>query len=140
MHGAVDLPEPVDFEWPLESDRADAEVLRRAGRDPAAPVAPAEVSAIVRQIVGRLREEFGRFRMPDGLEQRLAELEKDFEPHRKFGKWVAGLAATAIVGTGYFLYHRGADEQHITDQIQTLTETVHRLERHLEPNQKDPRQ
>lgn len=140
-------PEP-EFSWPAAADHRDAEALRRAGRDPDDPVRPAEVSAIVRQLAKRLRDEFSalltdaprdiaaavneRF---DKLEARLAPLERDFEPHRRFAKWVAGIAGAALLAVGVFLYHRGADEQRVTDKLQQLERDIWRVEHPHEPPQ-----
>lgn len=138
--------EPVepDFEWPAEPDRRDAEVLRRGNRDPEEPVRPAEVSAIVRQLARKMREEFSRL-LTDAprdaiaaLDERLDRFERDFEPHRKFGKWVAGVAGAALVAVGFFLYHRGRDEQAVTDKQQHLEERLDRLERRID-SQTGPR-
>lgn len=141
------LPEPVepDFAWPVEPDRRDAEVLRRAGRDPNVPVSPAEISAIVHKLAERLRDEMGRLltQVPADIagqiEKRVEVLEKDFGPHRVFGKWVAGIAATALVAIGYFLYHRGQDEQHVTDELARLGGLVDKLEKKIDSQPTGPR-
>jgi hypothetical protein len=142
----LELPaEPVEpgWAWPAAADPVDAEVLRRGGRDPSEPAMPAEISAIVRQLEERLRDGFRAMILQaprdaatskrlDAIESRLGPLEKDFEPHRRFGKWVAGIAATALVAVGVFLYHRGRDEQHVTDELQRLGRLVDKLESKIE--------
>lgn len=119
----------LDINWPVAPDRHDAEVLRRGGRDPDDPVRPAEVSAILRQIVKRLRDEFGA---SADLEKRVATLERDIDPVRRIGRWAAGAALAAIVAVGGFLYQRGRDEQHVTDELQRLTTLVDKLETKIE--------
>lgn len=134
-----------EFPWPTAPDRLDAEVLRRANRDPEDPVRPAEVSAIVRELAKRLRAEFSSLLtavpadIAGQIEKRVAVLEKDFGPHRIFGKWVAGIAATALVAIGYFLYHRGQEEQHVTDELIRLGGLVDKLEKKIDSQLTGPR-
>jgi hypothetical protein len=125
------IPEP-ELVWPAVPDRVDAEVLRRAGRDPGEPAMPAEISAIVRQIAARLREEFAARGTDPGVTRRLDALERDFEPHKRFGKWVAGVAGAALLAVGVFLYHRGADEQHVADEIKALNKEAERLQHQID--------
>lgn len=133
----LDAPPVLDppFDWPLAADPVDAEVLRRAGRDPTEPAMPAEISAIIRQLDRRFREAFEAM-VARGVDPkvlaRISKLEVDFEPHRRFGKWVAGVAATALVAVGVFLYHRGQDEQHVTDELQRLGALVDKLEHRVD--------
>lgn len=144
-------PPELEVPWPAVPDRHDAEALRRSGRDPADPVRPAEVSAIVRQLARKLRDEFSVLLADaprdiaaavnerlDKFEARLAPLERDFEPHRRFAKWVAGIAGAALLAVGVFLYHRGADEQRVTDKLQQLERDIWRVEHPHEPPQTGP--
>ncbi len=136
-----DLP----FDWGDIPDRQDADGLRRAGRDPSRPVAPAELSAIIRQLARRLRNEFSQLltQVPADIagriEDRLVVLEQDFAPVRRVGRWAAGAALAALVAVGGFLYHRGRDEQHVTDELQRLTALVDKLERKIDSLQTGPR-
>ena len=123
-------PDDVETEWPAAADPRDAEILRRAGRDPTEPAMPAEITAIVRRLRRELREELQAVAQdPKALGELRTELEalrREFEPHRKFGRWVAGIAGAALLAVGVFLYHRGADEQHVTDEIRRVDEKVDR--------------
>lgn len=130
-------PEP-DFDWPLAPDPEDAEVLRRAGRDPGIAAHPAEVSAIVR----RLRREFERMlaaRADTADAERLERVERQVADHsqvigpaRTAASWALRGTVAAVLVVGGFLYKRGSDEQRITDQIQVLAEKVGRLETQVE--------
>lgn len=147
LPGEMDASEDEPaFEWPAAPSRRDAEVLRRANRDPGEPVSPAEISAIVHQLAARLREEFSRLltQGPQDLTADLAELRKTVADHgqvigpaRSAASWALRGAVAAVLIVGGFLYKRGADEQHITDEIQALTDKVHRLETQIDhaPNQ-----
>jgi outer membrane murein-binding lipoprotein Lpp len=132
-----------DFEWPVTPDRRDAEVLRRAARDPEDPVRPAEISAIVHKLAARLREEVSRLLtdQPQDLNKRVGALERDFEPVRRLGKWAAGVALGAALAIGAFLYRRGADEQRIADEIKAARDKAERCELKIDSflNIKDPR-
>lgn len=123
-------PKPDPFDWPV-ADSVDAEVLRRAGRDPDVAVTPAEISAIVRRLEARLRDGF-RAPRDDGLRAEFETLRRDFEPHRRFGKWVAGIAGAALIAVVVFAYQRGRDEQHVADEMQRLTKLVDKLETKIE--------
>ncbi len=142
LEHAPEPADPVPFAWPTVADRVDAEVLRRASRDPSEPVVPAEISQIVRQLADKLREEFrtlvAQAPWDDTLATRLAQLERDFEPHRRFGKWVAGVAGAALLAVGIFLYHRGQSEQLVTDEIKAVREKADRCETKID-QLKDPR-
>lgn len=142
--GGIPILEPVepapepDFEWPVTPDRRDAEVLRRAARDPDDPVRPAEISAIVHKLVAKMRNELSELltQVPADIagqvEKRVAVLERDFDPVRRIGRWAAGAALAAIVAVGGFLYQRGRDEQHVTDELARLGTLVEKLEKKLE--------
>jgi hypothetical protein len=135
----------ADFDWPAALDRLDAEVPRRAGRDPDEPAARAEISAIARQLVARLRlltdapQDLNRRLV--ALEGRLGPLERDFEPVRRLGKWAAGVALGAALAIGAFLYRRGADEQRVADEINEVRDHAARLQHQIDSFQtsKEPR-
>lgn len=138
---ADDPPDDADelpFDWADEPGRLDADGLRRAGRDPATPVAPAELSAIIRQMAKRMRAEFSALLtqapldVAERVEKRIAALEKDFEPHKRFGKWVAGGAFAAVIAVIVFVYDRGKSEQHVADELQRLGALVDKLERKID--------
>lgn len=146
------LPEPgptaaePSFEWPFP-DHVDAEVLRRAGRDPSEPAAPAEISAIVRRLEERLLTAFRTLtpqdvdKRLDATECRLGALEHDIDPVRRLGKWAAGMALGAALAIGAFLYRRGADEQRVADDIKAVREKAERCETKIDShlNLKEPR-
>lgn len=127
-------PEPDLVPWPAVADPGDAEALRRAGRDPTEPAMPAEITALLKRLRRELREEFASLRdgtaakRLDAIEDRQGSLERDFEPHKRFGKYVAGIAGAALLGLGLFLYHRGADEQRIADDVKAALEKANRCE------------
>lgn len=127
-------PEP-DFSWPLEPDRHDAEILRRAGRDPEDPVRPAEITAIVRMLGGeiaRLRIVVEGSERRPGLTQTVEDHTRVIGPARTAASWALRGTVAAVLVVGGFLYQRGAAEQHITDEIGALTDKVGRLERQVE--------
>lgn len=131
-------PDEPEFPWPAAPDRLDAEVLRRAGRDPDDPVRPAEVSAIVRELAKRLRAEFSSLltQVPQDIagqiEKRVAVLERDFDPVRRVGRWAAGGALVALIAVVTFVYQRGRDEQHVTDELIRLGGLVDKLEKKID--------
>lgn len=142
----LSIDEEIPFDWTTEPSRPDAEGLRRASRDPDQPVAPAELSAIIRQVARRLRREMQEVlaQAPADLvakvEQRIATLEKDFAPVRQIGRWAAGAALAALVAVVGFVYHRGQDEQHVTDELTRLGGLVDKLENKIAQLQTGPRQ
>lgn len=76
----------------------------------------------------------------DAQDAARAALEREFAPHQKFGKWVAGIAFTALLAVGAFLYHRGAQEQLVTDLMQHLGDRLTAVENRLNyDHSKEPR-
>lgn len=135
-------PEPApdddaepDLAWPDPTQR-DRDAVQRAGRDFDSPVMPAELSALIRV----LRSDLGQ-QLRAALDKRIAPLERDFGPVRRFTRWAMGGAAIAVVSVVGFAYARGQAEQHVTDEIQHQREQISELKDRLEAlrTTKDPR-
>ncbi|HEU4727698.1 MAG TPA: hypothetical protein VFT22_07410 [Kofleriaceae bacterium] len=122
-----DVPSPWDA--PTAPSRRDADAVNRAGRDPDEPVRPIELSALMRRLERRmnLRLVESQGAIAQAVESRIAPLERDFRPVRAFARWALGVAAGAIVAVIVFAYSRGAAEQHVTDELQTLREQTREL-------------
>lgn len=140
------------YDDPIRVTRRDHEAARRAGRGDE-PVTSVELSAIIRRlesrIYERIRRDHGRTmdRLADaidgvgdqpGLIRTVASHSEVIGPARRTASWALRGVVAAFLLVGGFLYKRGADEQHVTDEIQALTDKVNRLER-IHETQKDPR-
>ena len=66
-----------------------------------------------------------------GLAAQVEDHEKVVAPTRRIANWAAGGAIAAVLVVGGFLYHRGSDEQAVTDRLQQLERTSERCERLL---------
>lgn len=64
----------------------------------------------------------------DELAAKVAGHDQVITPTRAIARWAAGIAFAALLAVGAFLYHRGADEQSVRDQLQQLARDLSRLE------------
>lgn len=146
--GAEDIDSP--YEEPIVPTRRDAEAVRRANRDPDDPVRTIDLSAIFRafgrallkrmraeraetaKTVARLQATLDGAPGAPGLTATVANHAQVVGPARTAARWAAGGAAAAVVAVLAFAYGRGAQEQHVTDEIQSLHHQVERLEKQLD--------
>jgi hypothetical protein len=68
----------------------------------------------------------------DGLAKTVADHDKVVSPTRRIATWAAGIAFTAVLAVGAFLYQRGSSDQSIHDQLQQLARDLARLERQVD--------
>lgn len=162
-----DIDDPADsedidspYEESIAPTRRDAEAVKRANRDPDDPVRTIELSAIFRafgrsmlkriraeradtlRTVARLRDTLDGSQGTPGLVATVANHAQVVGPARTAARWAAGGAAAAVVAVLAFAYGRGAQEQHVTDEIQGLRHQVEYLQGqldHLRNQNKDPR-
>jgi len=144
---APDLPEADDgddtaspYDEPLVATRRDWDAIHRSDRDPSAPVMPMELSAVIRRLERRLlkqhRELGTTVQLLGGTVGQLGETvaahAQVVGPARQAASWALRGTVVAVLAAAAFLYHRGGDEQHVTDEIQTLRRQVDRLESQLD--------
>jgi hypothetical protein len=114
-----------------DSDRRGMDEVRKllAQPPPTAIVQCQADVAALRAEVARLRDAPGL--QLDELHDKHAAMERDLAPIKRLGRWAAGIAFSALIAVGTFLYVRGTSEGGDRVRLERLQRDVEELQRDL---------